>query len=166
MRAAHETRDPAPADRLWAGYHPLAMAPLIALTAVLSLLAWTGRWYLQHISDLGEEIGDWAMFAVAWGVWPVIVGVFLYRTVTFTYRLTDRNVLVDFGPLCLPTAPLRLTELDEVVVREGWLLRLLGVGAVELRSGSRRVRLRGVLRPAEFAARVRAGAEAARAPRG
>src|SRR5262245_57686922 len=97
--AGDPTTDPALADRAWAGYHPRAMAPAIAVAAVASLLVWTGRWYLDGISDLAERVGATVVFALAWGVWPALAVVFLYRTVTFTYRLTDRSLLVDYGML-------------------------------------------------------------------
>src|SRR5262245_789065 len=100
--------DPAMTDKRWAGYHPRAMTPAIALAAVVSLLVWTGRWYLDDISVLADELGAWAMFALAWAVWPALVAVFLYRTVTYTYRLTDRAVLADFGFAFRPVAPVWL----------------------------------------------------------
>ena len=40
---------------------------------------------------------SWHPLAVAWGVWPTLVTASLYRAVTYSYRLTDRAVLIDFG---------------------------------------------------------------------
>lgn len=152
--------DPAITDRAWTGYHPLAMAPLVAVAACLSLLMWTGQWYLDGISVLAAEIGGWATFAVAWGVWPALLVLLLYRTVTYTYRVTDRAVFADFGPLFRPVAPLPLADLGTVAVSAGWLARRVGVGVVELRAGGRVVRLKGVRHPAALAARLRAAARA------
>ncbi|MCE9567556.1 MAG: hypothetical protein K8U57_36615 [Planctomycetes bacterium] len=143
-------------DLLWIGYHPRAMAPLVALIAIVSVVVWTGRWYLDDFSQLADVLGGWAMFGLAWGVWPALVVLFLYRTVTFTYRLTNRAVYVDFGPLFLPVAPVLLSELDLVVVGGWWLPRQLGVGYVELRAGERVLRLKGVPSPDSFAERIRA----------
>lgn len=162
MPASEKAADPAPADRAWVGYHPRAMAPAVALTAAASLVVWTGTLYLDDLSDLADRIGGWAVFGVAWGVWPAVAGVFLYRTVTLTYRLTDRSVLVDFGPLYPPAPPVPLAGVTAVVVGGGWLSRRLGVGWVEVRSGERALRLRGVRHPAAFAELVRAAAASAR----
>ncbi|WP_439621191.1 hypothetical protein [Gemmata sp.] len=152
--------DPAAVDRLWTGYHPLALAPLVAVAACLSLLVWTGQWYLDGVTVFAAEIGGWATFAVAWGVWPALVLVFLYRTVAYTYRLTDRAVFVDFGPAFRPVPPLPVADLGAVSVGGGWLVRRLGVGVVVLRGGGRSVRLNGVRNPEAFAARVRAARSA------
>ncbi|MBA4188131.1 MAG: hypothetical protein C0467_08945 [Planctomycetaceae bacterium] len=153
--------DPAMTDRLWVGYHPRALAPLVTLITFVSLLVWTGQWYLDDISNLAAELGAWATFAIAWGVWPALLLVFLYRTVTFTYRLTDRAVITDFGPLCYPVEPIPLALVGSVEVGGGWLTRLLGVGFVEVRAGERVLRLKGVRNPESFAGEVRAAKMAA-----
>ena len=85
------------ADREWSGYHPRAMAPIVFAVAVASLVVWTGRWYLSDLSDLAARYGPLAVFALAWGVWPALLAVFLYRTVAFTYRLADGALLLDYG---------------------------------------------------------------------
>ncbi|QJW95972.1 hypothetical protein [Frigoriglobus tundricola] len=148
--------DPAQADRWWAGYHPRAAAPAVVGAAVASLLVWTGRWYLDDLSELAARFGALAVFALAWGVWPALAAVYLYRAATYTYRLTDRAVLVDFGFRHPPVPPLWLSEITEVRSGAGWANRLVGVGWVEIRTAGRVVRLVGVRRAAERAARVRA----------
>lgn len=163
MPTTDRPEDPAMADRLWTGYHPRAMAPLVALIAVVSILVWTGRWYLDDFSQIADVLGASATFAIAWGVWPAVVVVFLYRTVTYTYRLTDRAVFVDFGPLFNPVEPLPLAGLGPVIVGGGRLVRHLGVGFVELRMGYRVLRLKGVWHPEAFAEKIRAAQVAAQA---
>src|SRR5687768_14035197 len=106
VNADDHTRDPALADRAWVGYHPRAALPAVALTAVASLLVWTGRWYLDDLSDFADRVGDWAVFALAWAVWPAVAFAFLYKTVTHTYRLTDRAVLAEFGFFSPPVPPI------------------------------------------------------------
>jgi hypothetical protein len=131
------------------------MAPAVALIAVASLLVWTGRWYLDELSDLADHIGGLAMFALAWAVWPALIAIFLYRTVTFTYRLTDRAVLVDFGFFCRPVSPMPLKDITSVTVGGGWLARRLHVGWIEVRSAVQTVRLKGVRNPHLFAETIR-----------
>jgi membrane protein YdbS with pleckstrin-like domain len=149
------TADPAQRDLAWIGYHPRAMATLVALVAVASLVVWTGRWYLDDLSELADRVGALAVFALAWAVWPAIAAVFLYRTVTYTYRLTDRSVLVEFGFLSRPIPPIPLAEVTAVVTGRGWVERHLGVGWVEVRTGDRVVRLPGVRNPEVFAIAIR-----------
>lgn len=147
--------DPAHRDIAWNGYHPRALAPAIGIAVVASFVVWTGRWYLEDLSDLADRLGSWVVFALAWGVWPALAAVFLYRTVTYTYRLTDRAILVDFGPLSPPVPPIALVEVTAVVVGGGWVFRRVGVGWIEVRTQDRSVRLRGVRDPHHFALTVR-----------
>jgi membrane protein YdbS with pleckstrin-like domain len=134
------------------------MAPAVALIAVASLLVWTGRWYLDELSDFADYVGGLAMFALAWAVWPAVIAIFLYRTVTFTYRLTDRAVLVDFGFFCRPVPPMPLKDIISVTVGGGWLARRLRVGWIEVRSAAQTVRLKGVRNPYLFAEKIRQAA--------
>lgn len=152
--------DPALHDRRWVGYHPRATAPIVALVSVLSLVLWTGRWYFDEISALADRLGGLALFALSWGVWPALGAIWLYRAVTYTYRLTDRALLVDFGFLARPVPPIQLTDITAVVAGGAGLGRLLGVGWVEVRTADRVVRLPGVRRPEEFASAVLAEARA------
>jgi len=166
VESKHERQwraDPAQQDLAWAGYDPRAMIPAIALSAIASLLLWTGRWYLDDFSAFADRVGSLAMFGLAWGVWPALVAVFLYRTVTYTYRLTDRSLLIDFGFLSPPVASLALESVTAVAVGGGWIGRHFGVGWVEVRSGDRSVRLRGVRQPDILAVTIREAAEKAKA---
>jgi hypothetical protein len=147
--------DPAQADRAWAGYHPRAAAPAVALAAAASLVVWTGRYYLDPLSDLAARIGSLAVFGLAWGVWPAVAAVYLYRTVTYSYRLTDRALLIDFGFRRLPVPPVVLSEVTAVRAGGGWLARRLGVGWVEVTAGPRAVRMVGVRDPGRFAEQIR-----------
>src|SRR5262245_1281239 len=150
--------DPALADRAWAGYDLRAAAPAVVLVAAASLVVWTGRWYLPHLSELAKQVGALAIFALAWGVWPAVAAVYLYRAVTYTYRLTDRAVLVDFGFWHHPEAPIWLREITEVRTGAGSLSRLLGVGWGAVRTPTRTIRLIGVRHAGAFAEQVRAAA--------
>ncbi len=154
MLTKRRADDPAQTERLWMGYHPRAMAPTLVCVGVASLLVWTGKWYLQELSELAERIGGLVMFAVAWCVWPGLLAVFLYRTITFTYRLTDRAVLIDFGFWYPPVPPVWLAEVREVRAGGSWLNRLLGVGWVEVQTATGSVKLAGVRNPEAFVAEL------------
>ncbi len=159
MPTDRRTNDPALTDRWWTGYHPRAAAPAIVGAAGASLLVWTGRWYLDDLSELAARFGALAVFALAWGVWPALAAVYLYRAATYTYRLTDRAVLVDFGFRHQPVLPLWFSEITEVRSGARWANRLVGVGWVEIHTAGRVVRLVGVRGAAARAAQVRAAVE-------
>jgi hypothetical protein len=162
MSHTRRTEDPAQTDRAWAGYHPRAAAPAVATAALASLVVWTGRGYFDPLSELTARAGALAVFALAWGVWPALAAVYLYRTVTYSYRLTDRALWTDYGFWWLPVPPLWLAEVTAVRAGAGWLGRRLGVGWVEVVAGARAVRLVGVRDPQVFAEQVRAATAAVR----
>ncbi len=153
--------EPAQPDRLWVGYHPRAAIPLMVAAATLSMLISTGKWYLNDLSELADEIGSLALFAVAWGLWPLLIAVILYRTVTYTYRLTDRALYYDFGFWYAPQPPVGLRDITTVCAGGGWLSRALGVGWVEIRTADRVVRWPGVRHPQQVAEAIRAAVAAA-----
>jgi hypothetical protein len=152
--------EPAQLDRLWVGYHPRAAIPLMVAAATLSMLISTGKWYLNDLSELADEIGSLALFAVAWGLWPLLIAIILYRTVTFTYRLTDRALYYDFGFWYAPQAPVWLWDITTVHSGGDWLSRALGVGWVEIRTADRVVRWSGVRHPQQVAETIRAAVAA------
>ena len=157
--------DAALLDRVWAGYHPRAAVPAVAAATAASVSIWLGRWYLSDLSELADRVGALAVFAMAWCVWPAVAAVYLYRAITYTYRLTDRAVLIDFGFWFRPTPPVWLKDVIEVRAGGWWLSRLLGVGWVDVRTTTgRRVRLPGVRHAAEFGARIRAAADDQKTP--
>jgi hypothetical protein len=158
MPSHRRADDPAQADRAWAGYHPRAGAPAIAIMAIASLIVWTGRWYLEDLSALADRVGALAVFALAWCVWPGLLAVYLSRAATYTYRLTDRAVLVDFGFWYRPVSPVWLRDITQVRTGGGWMQRVLGVGWVEVRTLGRAVQLVGVRHPELFAERIREAA--------
>jgi membrane protein YdbS with pleckstrin-like domain len=147
--------DRALADRGWWGYDPRAMVPAVAAAAAASVALLSGRWYLEGLSWLADRAGALAVFGLAVAVWPGLIAVLLYRAVTYTYRLTDRAVLIDRGFLARPEPPVWLTDLTAAEAGAGWLGRQLGVGWVKLTAGGRAVRLTGVRRPSELAAKIR-----------
>jgi membrane protein YdbS with pleckstrin-like domain len=152
------TDDRALADRGWWGYDPRATIPAVAAAAAASVVVLYGRWNLEGLSWLAERAGALAVFGLAVAVWPGLVAVLLYRAVTYTYRLTDRAVLIDRGFLWRPEPPVWLAELTGVEVRVGWVGRQLGVGTVRLTAGGRVVKLTGVRHPGAVAKAIRAAA--------
>lgn len=149
--------DRAMADRDWRGYSPRALLPAVIAAAAVSAVVLSGRWYVPGLVEMAGRFGALTVFALAAAVWPGLLAVLLYRTTTYTYRLTDRAVLVDRGFRHRPQPPVWLAEVAEVRSGAGPVGRTLGVGWVALvTTGGRIVRLTGVWRPGEFAAAIRA----------
>jgi uncharacterized membrane protein YdbT with pleckstrin-like domain len=154
MIDSEQLADPSLKDLAWAGYHPRAMIPAAVLAGSISLLLWTGKWFLEPLMGLNNRLGSFVVFAIAWGVWPGLIAVFLVRTVTRTYRLTDRALLIDLGYLTKPIPPISLHDIHEIKTGGNWLSRLLGVGEIEVRTGDRVIRLTGVRHPIAFAKQI------------
>jgi membrane protein YdbS with pleckstrin-like domain len=140
---------------VWAGYHPRAAAPALAAAAGASLLVWIGRWYFAGWSESADRLGAPAVFALVWCVWPALGALYLYRAVTYSYRLTDRAVLTDFGFRHRPVPPVWLRQVESVRTGAGRLSAALGVGWVEVRTADRVVRLVGVRHPEALAEAIR-----------
>jgi membrane protein YdbS with pleckstrin-like domain len=150
--------DPAQADLAWSGYHPRAAVPVLVLASAGALFVSTGRHYLDDFSALAARVSALALFALPWAACACACAAYLYKCVTYTYRLTDRAVHADFGPLFRPVPPLELRDVSAVRARAGPLGRLLGVGRVEVRGAGRVLRLPGVRDPEALANRIRAAA--------
>lgn len=148
--------DPAQADRAWSGYHPRAAVPVLLLATAAALFVSTGRHYLDDFSALAARVSALALFALPWLAFACACAAYLYKCVTFTYRLTDRAVHADFGPLFRPVPPIELPAVRAVRVRAGLLARALGVGRVEVRAAGRVLRLPGVRDPHALADLIRA----------
>jgi membrane protein YdbS with pleckstrin-like domain len=154
MASQPRTADGALTDLAWRGYDWRAAVPAVAAAAAVSAAVLSGRWYLDDLSELADRAGALAVFALAVAVWPGLLAVFLYRAVTYTYRLTDRAVLIDRGFRGRPEPPVWLADLTRVESGAGPVGRWLGVGWVQLTAAGRAVRLTGVRRPEEFAAEI------------
>lgn len=139
-------------DRDWRGYNVRAMMPLVALAGVFSLLDLLGRWFVADLSRFAEEVGSLVLFLPVVLMWSVVVALLLYRTITYTYRLTDRAILVDRGFRWPPESPVWLSDIQEVRAKYSTLGRCLGVGGVDILAVSgRTVKLTGVRDPLGFA---------------
>jgi membrane protein YdbS with pleckstrin-like domain len=149
-----DSSDPAQRDLAWYGYDPRALAALGVGAAILSWGLWLGRWYFEDLSGLADRAGALVIFLLAWAVWPLLAALFFYRTVTYTYRLTDRALLVDFGFWHPYQPPLPLDEIRQVAIRRGLFGRSLGIGTVEIQAANRRLVLPGVRQPEAFVRRL------------
>jgi hypothetical protein len=151
VRARHNLE-----DRAWRGYDPRAAVPAAVAAVAASAALLAGRWAVDLISVLPDWLGVFAVYVTVLAVWPTVLGVAAYRTVVRTYRLTDRAVLVDWGPLARPEPPVWLAELAAVGSGASWLGRRLDFGWVELRGKTgRTLRLTGLRDPNGFAKTVR-----------
>jgi hypothetical protein len=151
--------DRALTDLGWWGYDLRAAVPHVMVAAAVSAGLLAGRWYF--------EVHGWvlAVYALVLALWPGLLGVALYRAVTYTYRLTDRALLVDRGSAFPPEPPVWLADVTGVVSGASWMGRQLGVGWVLVAvADARVVWLAGVRDPGAFAIRLREAASAAARP--
>ena len=149
MQRNRGTADGALTDRAWQGYDPRAAVPLAAVAALASAALLAGRWYLD---DLTAAL---VPYALVLALWPGLLGLALYRTITWTYRLTDRALLVDRGFLSRPEPPVWLRDVAKVECGANWLARQLAIGWLRVTTTEHRVVILTALRdPTAFAARL------------
>ncbi len=147
-------------DHLWRGYDGRAMLPVFAAAAAASLVLLTGRWYLDDLSAFADRSGSLVLFGVDAVVWATVLAFWAYRTITYTYRLTDRALLIDRGFRWPPDTAVWLSDVADARAAAGPVGRRLGVGRVVVTTRTGRVvTLAGVRDPRGFAAAVRAAAK-------
>jgi len=153
-------------DRAWRGYDPRAALPAVAVAVAATAALVAGRFVLAGHPVAGpDRLTALAVYGSVLLVWAVVLAVAAYRVVVRTYRLTDRAILVDWGPFVDRESPVWFSNVSAVRSGAGRLGRVLGVGWVELREATGRVvRLTGVRDPAGFAAEVERLVRAAPAP--
>ena len=165
MGQSREHTDRALVDEGWWGYSPRAAVPQIVAAAAASALLLAGRWYLDDLVGMAGWAGTLALYGLAVAVWPGLLGAAFYRAVTYTYRLTDRAVLVDRGFLFRPELPIWLADVTAIESGSTWLGSLLAVGWVKIAtSAGRDVRLSGVHNFAALADRIREAVAKAKSP--
>ncbi len=143
-------------DREWRGYHPRAAIPTVVVASLVSLTLLVGRWVFSDFEILDSHVSAFVFYALAIVIWPVLLLSLIYRMITYTFRLTNRGMLVDWGFRHLPEPPLLFGELLTVEVAVSRLDRLLGLGKLQLRCQSGRVvLLKGVREPEGFASAIR-----------
>lgn len=162
-----ELGDAAMVDRAWRGYDPRAGFPTAAAAAFASVILLAGRWAFDVHSRFTEQAGALAIYAMALAVWPGLLTTLIYRTITYTYRITDRAVLIDWGFRNLPEPAVGYSDLTGVSVETHWIGRRLGFGQVTLTAKDGRVVvLQGVANPTAFADAIRGAAEKFKASAG
>jgi hypothetical protein len=112
MRRGHQP-DAAAADHMWKGYHPRAAVPRVLLAAAVSAGVMVGRWRLKDMSDVAETVGPWVFFVLSACSWLIMLTV-AYRLITYTYRVTDSGLLVDFGFRNWPEPPIAWADVTKV----------------------------------------------------
>jgi len=159
MTGGSRTSDGAMVDEQWRGYDLRAALPLVILAVLLSIALLAGRWVFDDFID------GLVPYLIVLGIWPALLGLALYRAITYTYHLTDKALLVDFGPLHRPVPPVWFPELANVESGANWLHSRLGIGWVRITGGDgRTVRLPAVRDAAAFAALLQSRRLAAKQP--
>jgi hypothetical protein len=140
-------RDSALIDESWRGYDLRAAVPLLVLAALLTAALLASRFYFNEFLD---AILTYFLVLV---IWPALLFVAVYRAVTYTYRLTDRALLVDRGFLHLPVPPLAYGAIARIEHGASPIYSMLGVGwVVVTMNDGLKVKLRSLRGPAAFAA--------------
>lgn len=163
MSASESLHEHGIRDCIWRGYDPRALMPIFAVAVVISLTLLAGRWLSTDLSEFADRTGSLVLFLPVALMWVLLFIVGLYRTVTFTYRLTGKAIFVDRGFRWMPEAPMPLLDIDDVRAINGTVGRWFGVGRVVLLGrGGRLLTISGVAQPQEFADAIRLAVSQAR----
>ena len=145
-------------DRAWRGYHLRATIPWFVFGIGVDIFVLVGRWYLDDLPDTAHRVAAIGAYVAALVGSSLLVAALLYRTIHYTYRLTDRALLIDKGFLSQYLPPIWLNEIATVKARTNWVERQLGVGRVYVTTeAGQSIRMTGVREPEEFASMIRAG---------
>jgi uncharacterized membrane protein YdbT with pleckstrin-like domain len=143
-------------DRAWRGYDIRAAIPWVCFGIAVDVFVLVGRWSLNDLSGSAHRIAAIGAYVAALVGSSLLVTALLYRTITYTYRLTDRAVLIDKGYFSLYQPPIWLDEIAEVATRASWIGERLGVGRVFVTTAAgQTIRMTGVRDPQEFARLIR-----------
>lgn len=146
----NSTDDGAMVDEQWRGYDLRAALPLVAVAFLLTVALLAGRWVFDDFID------GLVPYFIVLVIWPAFLGIGLYRSITYTYRLTDKALVVDLGFMHPPVPPLWFRDLAGVEHGANPVHALFGIGWVlaTARDG-RTVKLKALRDPAAFAAILR-----------
>jgi uncharacterized membrane protein YdbT with pleckstrin-like domain len=143
-------------DRAWRGYNVRAAIPWLCFGVAVDIFVLVGRWSLDDLSSSAHRIAAIGAYVAALVGSSLLVTALLYRAVTYTYRLTDRAVLIDKGYFSLYQPPIWLDEIAEVATRASWIGERLGIGRVFITTAAgQTIRMTGVRDPQEFARLIR-----------
>ncbi len=147
-----ETKSPDPAmiDEQWSGYDFRAAIPIFVFAILLTLALLAGRLFFNDLTDA------LVTFVIVLVLWPALLFVAIYRSVTYTYRITNSALLVDLGFLDSPMLPFRYAEIAKVEHGASWLSARLDIGWVRITTADGRiVKLLALRAPAAFADQIR-----------
>jgi hypothetical protein len=149
--------DLAMVDEQWRGYDLRAAAPLFALALLLTVGLLLAR---LLFSDLTDALITYFLVLI---LWPALLFISFYRAVTYTYRITNRALVVDRGFLDRPVLPMAYGEMTDIEYGSSGFYSLLNVGWVLVgMSDGRTVKLRSLRDPGSFAAVLRERSTAAK----
>ncbi|MGE3806172.1 MAG: PH domain-containing protein [Gemmataceae bacterium] len=151
-------------DLWWGSYAGRTMAPVfllcLLLTVAVSLavfIIWDDRFAHPQIM--------WHATVVPLGLlWLIVLGRWLYRTLTWSYRLTNQQLYRDTGFLHMADGAVALKEIVQVNVHASLIERTLGVGRLEVVTddGKAALSLAGIHDPEWVARLIRGTADSRR----
>lgn len=148
--------DSAMVDEQWRGCDLRGAAPLFALALLLTFSLLVTRLLFNELLDA------LIAYLIVLVLWPTLLFVAVYRAVTYTFRITDRALVVDRGFLHGPILPLPYAGIAKVEHGDNWIHALLNIGWVRATmADGRSVKMPSLRDPAGFAALLRARAAAA-----
>jgi len=144
---------PAAGPGAQAGRAPATAGRAAAAAAADNAMLWTGQYSLRGMIDVlflaalatigAIAIAVWwqagrtgwlwliALIAIAWGF---VFAVYAVRRLRHRYRLTSQTLLHEHGLLLKSTSPIEIIRIDDIVMNQSLLERLVGVGTIRILS--------------------------------
>lgn len=142
---------PVPEQPLWTGHYSLRAATHLWILSAL----WAALLMALYLRFLGTRTQRTDLIALAAGLAPAVLalGRTLVRRLSLRYRLTNHRLFTERGIFSRQHDELELIRVDDVSVRQNFLQRLFGVGAVKVLStdpSSPELVMEGIARPLEI----------------
>jgi hypothetical protein len=150
-------------DIWWGAYASRALAPAFAACGAATGLA--VGWYLWARHGSGELTVRYTTYALVGLIWLFPLLFWAYNTLTFTYRLTNRRLLVERSFFSGGRGEVELARISGVVVLRGPWEKRTGVGRIRILADDSRqpvLLLAGIDDPGRVAAEIRHLAKQAR----
>jgi len=141
---------PGPEQPLWTGRYSLRAATHLWVLSAL----WMALVMALYLRFVGTRTQRYDLIALAAGLAPAVLalGRALIRRLSLRYKLTNHRLFTDRGLFSRQHDELELIRVDDISVRQNFLQRLFGVGAVKVMStdpSSPELIMEGIARPLE-----------------
>jgi hypothetical protein len=149
---------PQEVDVWWGAYAGRTMLPGFGFCVLFLLVAIIAGWYCWARLGFDRLTTRYSAFALIGLVWGLQIIRWLHRTITFSYRLTNRRLLLERNFVRSGRAELGLDTITEVRALQSPIERRLGIGTLYVFAADKNLPamvLAGVVSPDKVSDQIR-----------